>query len=46
MKEAHEAAIIPAEDSARGMLEQINGATRETHGGQLVDYSGIGNWQW
>ncbi|KAL1714460.1 hypothetical protein EV715DRAFT_295079 [Schizophyllum commune] len=46
MKEAHEAAIIPAEESARGMLEQIDVATRETHGGQLVDYSGIGNWQW
>ncbi|KAL1756796.1 hypothetical protein FB107DRAFT_289842 [Schizophyllum commune] len=46
MKEAHEAAIIPAQDSARGMLEQIDVATRETHGGQLVDYSGIGNWQW
>ncbi|KAL1691079.1 hypothetical protein GGG16DRAFT_113413 [Schizophyllum commune] len=46
MKEAHEAAIIPAEESARGMLKQIDVATRETHGGQLVDYSGIGNWQW
>ncbi|KAI5892429.1 NAD(P)-binding protein [Schizophyllum commune H4-8] len=37
--------ITPAE-SARGILEQIDVATRDTHGGQFVDYSGLGKWEW
>ncbi|KAI5888317.1 NAD(P)-binding protein [Schizophyllum commune H4-8] len=34
-------AITP-EESAGGILEQINVATRETHGGQFVDVTGLG----
>ncbi|KAL1683355.1 hypothetical protein EV122DRAFT_201835 [Schizophyllum commune] len=37
---------ITTEDSARGILEQIDIATRETHGGNFVDYSGLGKWAW
>ncbi|KAL1756797.1 hypothetical protein FB107DRAFT_273618 [Schizophyllum commune] len=37
--------ITPAE-SARGILEQIDVATRETHGGQFVDCTGLGKWRW
>ncbi|KAL1700545.1 hypothetical protein EV121DRAFT_295104 [Schizophyllum commune] len=37
---------ITAEESARGVLEQIDIATRETHGGQFVDYTGLGKWEW
>ena len=37
---------ITADESARAMLEQIDVATRETHGGQFVDYSGLGKWGW
>ncbi|KAI5887771.1 NAD(P)-binding protein [Schizophyllum commune H4-8] len=37
---------ISAEESARGVLEQIDVATRETHGGQFVDYTGLGKWDW
>ena len=37
---------ITPEESARGILEQVDNATRETHGGQFVDYSGLGKWQW
>ncbi|KAL1752416.1 hypothetical protein FB107DRAFT_250845 [Schizophyllum commune] len=38
--------MITAEESARGILEQIDIATRETHGGNFVDYSGLGKWAW
>ena len=38
-------AITP-EESARGILEHVDISTRETHGGQFVDYSGLGKWQW
>ncbi|KAL1683364.1 hypothetical protein EV122DRAFT_286513 [Schizophyllum commune] len=37
--------ITPTE-SARGILEQVDVSTRETHGGYLVDYSGLGKWGW
>ena len=38
--------MISVEESARGVLEQIDAATRETHGGNFVDYSGLGKWAW
>ncbi|KAL1695212.1 hypothetical protein GGG16DRAFT_45414 [Schizophyllum commune] len=38
-------AITP-EESARGILEQVDIATRETHGGQFVDVEGLGKWEW
>ncbi|KAI5830649.1 NAD(P)-binding protein [Schizophyllum commune Tattone D] len=38
--------LITAEESARGILEQVDVATRETHGGRFVDYSGLGKWSW
>ncbi|KAI5892431.1 NAD(P)-binding protein [Schizophyllum commune H4-8] len=38
-------AITP-EESARGILENVDNSTRETHGGQFVDYSGLGKWGW
>ena len=38
--------MITTEESARGILEQIDIATRETHGGYFVDYSGLGKWAW
>ncbi|KAL1658534.1 hypothetical protein GGF50DRAFT_120783 [Schizophyllum commune] len=38
--------LITAEESARGILEQIDVSTGETHGGQFVDYSGLGKWPW
>ncbi|KAI5892859.1 NAD(P)-binding protein [Schizophyllum commune H4-8] len=38
--------MITAEESAQGMLEQIDVATRETHGGNFVDYTGLGKWAW
>ncbi|KAL1754506.1 hypothetical protein FB107DRAFT_215637 [Schizophyllum commune] len=37
---------ITPEESARATLEQIDVATRETHGGQFVDYTGLGKWKW
>ncbi|KAL1688732.1 hypothetical protein GGG16DRAFT_126982 [Schizophyllum commune] len=37
---------ITPEESARATLEQIDVATRETHGGQFVDYTGLGKWEW
>ena len=37
---------ISPEESAKGVVGQIDVATRETHGGQFVDYSGLGKWQW
>ncbi|KAL1663603.1 hypothetical protein GGF50DRAFT_56621 [Schizophyllum commune] len=37
IQEMLEAAAITPEESARGILEQIDVATRETHSGQLVD---------
>ncbi|KAL1700544.1 hypothetical protein EV121DRAFT_295103 [Schizophyllum commune] len=37
---------ITPEESARAILEQIDVATRETHGGQFVDYTGLGKWEW
>ncbi|KAI5829950.1 NAD(P)-binding protein [Schizophyllum commune Tattone D] len=46
IQEMLEAAAITPEESARGIVEQIDGATRETHGGQLVDYTGQGKWEW
>ncbi|KAL1752369.1 hypothetical protein FB107DRAFT_277757 [Schizophyllum commune] len=38
-------AITP-EESARGILEQVDIATRDTHGGQFVDVEGLGKWEW
>ncbi|KAL1691081.1 hypothetical protein GGG16DRAFT_125167 [Schizophyllum commune] len=38
-------AITP-DESARGILEHVDISTRETHGGQFVDYSGLGKWGW
>ncbi|KAL1683350.1 hypothetical protein EV122DRAFT_201754 [Schizophyllum commune] len=38
--------MITVEESARGIIEQIDIATRETHGGNFVDYSGLGKWAW
>ncbi|KAL1683356.1 hypothetical protein EV122DRAFT_201673 [Schizophyllum commune] len=38
--------MISVEESARGVLAQIDVATRETHGGNFVDYSGLGKWAW
>ena len=38
--------MITVEESARGVLEQIDVATRETHGGNFVDYTGLGKWAW
>ena len=46
MMEAFNFSLITAEDSARGILEQVDIATRETHGGQFVDYLGLGKWSW
>ncbi|KAL1691080.1 hypothetical protein GGG16DRAFT_54311 [Schizophyllum commune] len=37
---------ITPEESARGILEQIDVATRETHGGQFVDCTGLEKWRW
>ena len=39
-------AMITVDESARGVLEQIDVATRETHGGNFVDYTGLGKWAW
>ncbi|KAI5890553.1 NAD(P)-binding protein [Schizophyllum commune H4-8] len=36
----------PPEVCARGVLEQVDIATRETHGGKLVDYTGLDKWEW
>ncbi|KAI5892419.1 NAD(P)-binding protein [Schizophyllum commune H4-8] len=38
--------LITPEESAKGILEQIDVATRETHGGQFVDYTGLGKLTW
>ncbi|TRM63741.1 hypothetical protein BD626DRAFT_548079 [Schizophyllum amplum] len=38
--------LIQVDESARGILEQVDVATRETHGGQFVDYTGLGKWAW
>lgn len=38
--------LISANESARGILGQVDVATRETHGGQFVDYTGLGKWAW
>ena len=38
-------AITP-EESAHGILEQVDIATRETHGGQFLDVEGLGKWEW
>ncbi|KAI5828513.1 NAD(P)-binding protein [Schizophyllum commune Tattone D] len=38
--------LITPETSARGILEQVEAATRETHGGQFVSYSGLGKCHW
>ncbi|KAL1683365.1 hypothetical protein EV122DRAFT_201865 [Schizophyllum commune] len=48
MKEMLEGSLAPIspEESARGTLEQIDIATRETHGGQFVDYTDLGKWGW
>ncbi|KAI5889650.1 NAD(P)-binding protein [Schizophyllum commune H4-8] len=37
---------ITPEESAQGVVGQIDIATRETHGGQFVDYTGLGKWGW
>ncbi|KAL1756786.1 hypothetical protein FB107DRAFT_289833 [Schizophyllum commune] len=47
MKELQDGiSLITPEESARGLLEQIDIATRETHGGQFVDYTGLGKLAW
>ncbi|KAL1752455.1 hypothetical protein FB107DRAFT_219900 [Schizophyllum commune] len=38
--------MITVDESARGVLEQVDVATRETHGGNFVDYTGLGKWAW
>ncbi|KAL1752414.1 hypothetical protein FB107DRAFT_277745 [Schizophyllum commune] len=38
--------LITPETSARGILEQVDAATRETHGGQFVNYAGLGKCNW
>ncbi|TRM63747.1 hypothetical protein BD626DRAFT_548086 [Schizophyllum amplum] len=38
--------LISVDESARGVLEQVDVATRETHSGQFVDYTGLGKWAW
>ncbi|KAI4518564.1 hypothetical protein EV121DRAFT_283002 [Schizophyllum commune] len=38
--------LEPPEVCARGILEQVDIATRETHGGKLVDYTGLDKWEW
>lgn len=38
--------LISTDESARGILVQVDIATRETHGGQFVDYTGLGKWVW
>ncbi|KAI4523669.1 NAD(P)-binding protein [Schizophyllum commune Loenen D] len=38
--------LIPPETSARGILEQVDAATRETHGGQFVNYAGLEKCNW
>lgn len=38
--------LITTEESARGIVEQVDVATRETHGGQFVDITGLGKWAW
>ena len=37
---------ITPQESAQGVVGQIDVATRETHGGQFVDYTGLGKWAW
>ncbi|KAL1664720.1 hypothetical protein GGF50DRAFT_54207 [Schizophyllum commune] len=37
---------ITPQESAQGVVGQIDIATRETHGGQFVDYTGLGKWAW
>lgn len=38
--------LIAPETSARGILQQVDAATRETHGGQFVNYAGLGKCNW
>ncbi|TRM62850.1 hypothetical protein BD626DRAFT_496689 [Schizophyllum amplum] len=38
--------LISVEESVRGILEQVDAATRETHGGKFVDYTGLGKLPW
>ncbi|TRM63739.1 hypothetical protein BD626DRAFT_495235 [Schizophyllum amplum] len=38
--------LISVEESVRGILEQVDGAKRETHGGRFVDYTGLGKLLW
>ncbi|TRM61795.1 hypothetical protein BD626DRAFT_548939 [Schizophyllum amplum] len=38
--------LITLEESARGIMEQVDVATRETYGGKFVDYTGLGKWEW
>ncbi|KAL1738070.1 hypothetical protein HDZ31DRAFT_51536, partial [Schizophyllum fasciatum] len=38
--------LITPQESARGILEQVDAATRETHGGKFADYTGPEKWQW
>ncbi|KAL1709839.1 hypothetical protein EV121DRAFT_286241 [Schizophyllum commune] len=37
---------LTPKESVDGMLKEIDQATRETHGGQFVDYTGLGKWGW
>lgn len=38
--------FISTRESAEGIIEQVDIASRETHGGQFVDYTGLGKWAW
>ena len=38
--------LEPPEVCARGIIKQVDVATRETHGGKLVDYTGLDKWEW
>ena len=37
---------LTPKESVDGMLKEIDQATRETHGGEFVDYTGLGKWGW
>ncbi|KAL1718630.1 hypothetical protein EV715DRAFT_200593 [Schizophyllum commune] len=37
---------VKPEESVNGMLEQVQKATRETHGGRFIDFTGTREWDW
>ncbi|TRM61124.1 hypothetical protein BD626DRAFT_406229 [Schizophyllum amplum] len=45
-KMIEQAPPISVEVSVRGVLEQVDAATRETHGGKFVDHTGLGKLPW